>query len=218
MSGAYHVKALPGQITIIALPPSAQTGIIKFGAVQLRLASDFGGAQIRTAVGNPDRQRPAGDPDPIWKIRDPLSVPTGEASNDPYLIARPFDEVASIVHYGQPGSGHQVSVLVHYLSGINDFAYHSQVFPGEETFVDLIPSAPEAGVRVFISLATDFEPAHVRFYVGRPNNWPIHEEDLEVPIGRKRIFETTANDQVASIRHISGNPVGVLVECTAPLG
>jgi hypothetical protein len=44
MSGAYHVKALPGQITIIALPPSAQTGIIKFGAVQLRLASDFGGA------------------------------------------------------------------------------------------------------------------------------------------------------------------------------
>src|SRR5262249_17955571 len=105
MSGAFQVQALPNRTTIIGLPETGGSGIIKFYGVNLTLASDFAGARVRLATGNPDRPRPQEVTSPLWKIMDPLPVPAGRiplssAPTAPIFVMEPYDEVASIVHSG----------------------------------------------------------------------------------------------------------------------
>jgi hypothetical protein len=82
---------------MVALPPAQGAGIVGFGRVFLSLASEFGGAQVRLAIGR----------DPNFRVEDQLTVPRGRR------IVREIqrgDEVASIVNY----SGEPVTALVEY--------------------------------------------------------------------------------------------------------
>jgi hypothetical protein len=96
-SGAFHVTVLPFTTTIVALPPSHQTGIVKFDRCFLSIASDFGGGTVRLAIGAPGN----------FNVENNLAVPTGRKV---VRELRATDEVASIVHTG----GQPMAVLVEY--------------------------------------------------------------------------------------------------------
>jgi hypothetical protein len=96
-AGAFNVAVPAGATVIVALPPAGRTGNIKFGQVFLSLASDFGGAEVRLAIGKPG----------AFRLEEHLRVDTGrKVTRD----IRAGDEIASIVSRGrQP-----VAVLVEY--------------------------------------------------------------------------------------------------------
>ena len=97
MSGAFAVEVLPNTTAMVGLPPPNGTGVVQFGQVFLSLASDFDGATVRLAIGNPNS----------WRIFDDLNVPAGR--QDVYELEN-TDQVASIINNGpQP-----VSVLIEY--------------------------------------------------------------------------------------------------------
>ena len=97
-AGAFNVAVPAGATVIVALPPAGRTGNIKFGQVFLSLASDFGGAEVRLAIGKPPNFR---------LVEEHLRVDTGrKVTRD----IRAGDEVASIVSHGrQP-----VAVVIEY--------------------------------------------------------------------------------------------------------
>jgi len=93
-------------------------------------------------------------------------------------------------------------------------AYQEFVVAGTKVMVALPPSHQTGAVRferVFVSLASDFGGATVRFAIGKPGDF-IVKDNLKVPAGRSVVFEARAQDQVASIIHQDGQPVAVLVE------
>jgi hypothetical protein len=100
-------------------------------------------------------------------------------------------------------------------------AFNVTVLPFSTTMVALPPSHQTGVVkfdRCFLSLATDFGPAHVRLAIGTPGNFTVEDgtpagTGLAVPTGRKVVRELKATDEVASIIHRNGPPVTVLIEC-----
>jgi hypothetical protein len=95
-------------------------------------------------------------------------------------------------------------------------AYIQEVRPFTTVNVALPPADQSGGVRygaTFLSLATDFGTAVVRLAIGRPGDFRI-ENNLQVPVGRQvvRRLRGSVVDQVASIVHLGGPPVSVLVE------
>ena len=82
---------------MVPLPPPAQQGAVDFGAVFVSLATDFGPARVRLAIG---RQ---GD----FRVENNLEIPTGRQV---VRRARDVDQVVSVVHQGGP----PVSVLVEF--------------------------------------------------------------------------------------------------------
>jgi len=79
--------------------------------------------------------------------------------------------------------------------------------------VPLPPPAQQGAVdfgAVFVSLATDFGPAQVRFAIGRQGDFRV--QNVQVPTGRQVVFQAQNDDQVVSVVHQSGPPVSVLVE------
>ena len=128
----------------------------------------------------------------------------------------------SIVHAGddfdgKPG-GQPVGVLVFFESEFPNFAYHAQAMPNSPTIVSLVPKSPHT--KTFVSLATDFEPARVRFAIGRDGSFRVSNkgEDVILPVGRRFTVEAQDEDEIVSIVHHGGMPVGVLVESRAALG
>ncbi len=97
MAGAYIQKVKPFTTVMVALPPPDRTGGVTFGATFLSLATDFGPAVVRLAIGR------AGD----FRVEDNLQVPTGRQV---VRRLRNVDQVASIIHR----SGPPVSVLVEF--------------------------------------------------------------------------------------------------------
>lgn len=99
MAGAYVQQVAPLSTTIIALPPPNQSGGVKYGNVFVSLATDFGPAAVRLAIG-----RPGG-----FRVEE-VQVPTGRdvvRRVDPNVGA---GQVVSVVHR----SGPPVSVLVEF--------------------------------------------------------------------------------------------------------
>lgn len=96
-------------------------------------------------------------------------------------------------------------------------AFQEVVAPRQRVMVAL-PPCKSTGVvkydRIFLSLASDFEGAHVRLAIGKPGAFNI-EEDLAVPAGRSVVRELKPGDEVASIIHDRGQPVAVLIEYQA---
>jgi hypothetical protein len=70
-----------------------------------------------------------------------------------------------------------------------------------------LPPCKSTGVvkydRIFLSLASDFEGAHVRLAIGKPGAFNV-EDDLAVPAGRSVVRELKPGDEVASIIHERG--------------
>ena len=97
MSGAYAVEVRPATTGMIALPPPNGMGAVRFGRVFVSLASDFQGATVRLAIGQPGQ----------WRIFQNLTVPAGRQVV--YELVN-TDQVASVVHQG----GEPVDVLVEY--------------------------------------------------------------------------------------------------------
>ena len=97
MAGAFTVEVPANTTGMVGLPPPNGGGVVQFGQVFLSLASDFEGATVRLAIGNPNS----------WRIFDNLVVPAGR--KDVYELEN-TDEVASIINNGpQP-----VSVLIEF--------------------------------------------------------------------------------------------------------
>ena len=99
MAGAYVEHVAPFSTRMVALPPPNQAGAVEFGRVFVSLATDFGPASVRIAIGR------EGD----FPIVQEVSVPTGRQI---VFEARTEDQVVSVVHR----SGPPVSVLVEYQS------------------------------------------------------------------------------------------------------
>jgi hypothetical protein len=96
-AGAYQEVVAPSGRAMVALPPSHNTGAVKFDRIFLSLASDFEGAEVRLAIGKPG----------AWRVQDNLAVPPGRSVVFELVAG---DEVASVIHHhGQP-----VAVLVEY--------------------------------------------------------------------------------------------------------
>jgi hypothetical protein len=97
-------------------------------------------------------------------------------------------------------------------------AFDVAVPPATKVMVAL-PPASRTGVvlfdRCFLSLASDFGGATVRLAIGQPGQFNV-ENNLAVPAGRQVVRELRPVDQVASIIHLSGEPVSVLIECQTP--
>jgi hypothetical protein len=92
-------------------------------------------------------------------------------------------------------------------------AFNVTVPPFSTTMVALPPSRQTGAVkydRIFLSIATDFGPGHVRLAIGTPGNFNV--EELAVSTGRKVVRELRATDEVASIIHRDGPPMAVLIE------
>lgn len=93
-------------------------------------------------------------------------------------------------------------------------AFQEVVAPYERVMVAL-PPCQSTGVvafnRVFLSLASDFDGAHVRLAIGKPGQFHV-EDNLPVPAGRSVVRELKPGDEVASVIHEGGEPVAVLVE------
>jgi len=93
-------------------------------------------------------------------------------------------------------------------------AFQEVVGPYERVMVAL-PPCQSTGVvefnRIFVSLASDFDGAHVRLAIGKPGQWNV-EDNLSVPAGRSVVRELKPGDEVASVIHEGGEPVAVLVE------
>jgi len=93
-------------------------------------------------------------------------------------------------------------------------AFQEVVRPFERVMVALPPPTSTGIVkydRIFVSLASDFEGAHVRLAIGKPGQFQV-EDNLAVPAGRSVVRELKAGDEVASVVHEGGEPVAVLVE------
>jgi hypothetical protein len=99
MAGAYVQHVAPFSTVMVALPPPNQRGVVDYGRVFVSLATDFGPASVRIAIG---RQND-------FPVVRELNVPTGRQV---VFEARTEDEVVSVVHR----SGPPVSVLVEYQS------------------------------------------------------------------------------------------------------
>jgi hypothetical protein len=82
---------------MVALPPPQQSGAVKYARIFLSLASDFGGANVRLAIGKP----------PAFRFVQNVAVPAGRSV---IQELRAGDEVASIIH----NSGEPVAVLIEY--------------------------------------------------------------------------------------------------------
>jgi len=93
-------------------------------------------------------------------------------------------------------------------------AFQEVVGPYERAMVAL-PPCQSTGVvefnRIFVSLASDFDGAHVRLAIGKPGQFTV-EDNLPVPAGRSVVRELKPGDEVASVIHEGGEPVAVLVE------
>ena len=99
MAGAYVEQVLPFRTTTIALPPPNQLGVVDYGRVFVSLATDFGPASVRLAIGRPGN----------FSVEDNLQVPTGRdvvRELNPNLAG----QVVSVVHRAGP----PVSVLVEF--------------------------------------------------------------------------------------------------------
>jgi hypothetical protein len=94
-SGAFNVAVPPATKVMVALPPSQQTGAVKFARCFLSLASDFGGATVRLAIGQPGQ----------FNVENNLNVPAGRTV---VRELRATDQVASIIHQ----AGEPVAVLI----------------------------------------------------------------------------------------------------------
>ncbi len=95
-------------------------------------------------------------------------------------------------------------------------AYVQEVRPFTTVNIALPPADQSGGVKygaTWLSLGTDFGTATVRLAIGRPGDFRI-EENLQVPTGRQVVRRLRGGivDQVASIVHLGGPPVSVLVE------
>ena len=96
-------------------------------------------------------------------------------------------------------------------------AFQEVVAPRQRVMVALPPCKSTGFVkydRIFLSLASDFEGAHVRLAIGKPGAFNV-EDDLAVPAGRSVVRELKPGDEVASIIHERGQPVAVLIEYQA---
>ncbi|HEX8744215.1 MAG TPA: M64 family metallopeptidase [Thermoleophilaceae bacterium] len=106
-------------------------------------------------------------------------------------------------------------VLYPYFPGRRGGAYEVRVEPGSTGIVALPPPKLTGVIpfgRVFVSLASDFEGASVRFAVGRPpDRWRLFDP-LQVGVGRSFVIECLDTDQIVSVVHQAGRPVDVLVE------
>jgi hypothetical protein len=93
-------------------------------------------------------------------------------------------------------------------------AFNVKVEPYARAMVGL-PPCKSTGIvkydRVFLSLASDFEGAHVRLAIGKPGTFRV-EDNLVVPAGRSVVRELQPGDEVASVVHEQGEPVTVLIE------
>jgi hypothetical protein len=101
MAGAYVQQVAPLSTTIIAVPPPNQTGGVKYGNIFVSLATDFGPAAVRLAIGRPGS----------FTIEE-LQVPTGRDIVRRINQTAGAGQVVSVVHR----SGPPVSVLVEYES------------------------------------------------------------------------------------------------------
>lgn len=93
-------------------------------------------------------------------------------------------------------------------------AFQEVVAAFERVIVALPPCQSTGTVefnRIFLSLASDFEGAHVRLAIGKPGQFHV-EDNLAVPAGRSVVRELKPGDEVASVIHEGGEPVAVLVE------
>lgn len=93
-------------------------------------------------------------------------------------------------------------------------AFQEVVRPYERVMVALPPCMSTGAVefnRIFLSLASDFDGAHVRLAIGKPGQFNV-EDNLFVPAGRSVVRELKPGDEVASVIHEGGEPVAVLVE------
>ena len=93
-------------------------------------------------------------------------------------------------------------------------AFQEVVAPFERVIVALPPCQSTGTVefnRIFLSLASDFDGAHVRLAIGKPGQFHV-EDNLAVPAGRSVVRELKPGDEVASVIHEGGEPVAVLVE------
>ncbi len=93
-------------------------------------------------------------------------------------------------------------------------AFQEVVRPYERVMVALPPCMSTGAVefnRIFVSLASDFDGAHVRLAIGKPGQFNV-EDNLPVPAGRSVVRELKPGDEVASVIHQGGEPVAVLVE------
>ena len=93
-------------------------------------------------------------------------------------------------------------------------AFQEVVGPFERVSVALPPCQSTGTVefnRIFLSLASDFDGAHVRLAIGKPGQFHV-EDNLAVPAGRSVVRELKPGDEVASVIHEGGEPVAVLVE------
>ena len=93
-------------------------------------------------------------------------------------------------------------------------AFQEVVAPFERVIVALPPCQSAGTVefnRIFLSLASDFDGAHVRLAIGKPGQFHV-EDNLAVPAGRSVVRELKPGDEVASVIHEGGEPVAVLVE------
>lgn len=95
-AGAFNVAVPPATKVMVALPPPARTGAIDYDRIFLSLASDFGGANVRLAIGQPGSFRV-----------ETVNVPAGRQV---VRELRATDQVASIIH----NSGEPVAVLIEY--------------------------------------------------------------------------------------------------------
>jgi len=95
--GSYTVTVEPATTGMIALPPPNGMGAVPVCRVYVSLASDFQGATVRLAIGQPGQ----------WRIFQNLTVPAGRQVV--YELVN-TDQVASVVHQG----GEPVDVLVEY--------------------------------------------------------------------------------------------------------
>ena len=98
MAGAHQVEIRPATTGMVALPPPNGTGIVRFGRVFVSLASDFGGATVRLAIGRPPNN---------GRLMQNLQVPAGRSIVFELVNT---DQVASVVNQG----GQPVAVLVEY--------------------------------------------------------------------------------------------------------
>jgi hypothetical protein len=71
-------------------------------------------------------------------------------------------------------------------------AFQEVVRPYKRAMVAL-PPCKSTGIvkydRIFVSLASDFEGAHVRLAIGKPGQWDTIQDNLAVPAGRSFVFE-----------------------------
>jgi hypothetical protein len=205
MGCMFQVDVLPGPApTIIGLPPTEGTGLLKFYQVSLLLAMDFEtDTQVRLAIGAPG----------AFRVEDPLPVPIGQRVRRPLQSG---DEVASIVKTRGEFQLPVAALLVCPQLDIptND-AHHIEV-PVNSVRIIALPPVGRPSPQVFLSLATDFTDARVRLAIGAPGQFRV-DEDLDVPVGRRIVRALEPGDEVASVRHISGNAVGVLLEYELPL-